>query len=51
MLSFDHPLLSQAAALLCTLLTHLRPDSCPRAEMETLLHQLSEEVARRAAQQ
>jgi hypothetical protein len=47
----DHPLLSQAAALLCTLLTHFLPKSCPLAEIETALHYLSQEVARRAAEQ
>jgi hypothetical protein len=47
----DHPLLSQAAALLCTVITHLLPPSCSLEQLETLLHQLSQETARRAAEQ
>lgn len=47
----DHPLLSQAAVLLYTILTHLLPASCSLEQMETLLHRVSQEVARRAAEQ
>ena len=47
----DHPLLSQAAALLYSILTQIVPASCRLEQMETLLQQLSQEVARRAAEQ
>jgi hypothetical protein len=47
----DHPLLSQAAALLYSIVTQIVPASCPLEQMETVLHQLSQEVARRAAEQ
>src|SRR5947207_6648674 len=46
----DHPLLSQAAVLLYTLVTQIAPDSCGLEQLETLLQQLSQEVARRAAE-
>src|SRR5205823_1639777 len=48
---FDRPLLSQAAALLYTILTHVLPTSCTLEQMETELHRLSQEVARQAAEQ
>ena len=51
MTSLDHPLLTQAAALLYTILTQLLPTSCSLEVMETTLHQLSQEVARQAAEQ
>jgi len=51
MTSLDHPLLTQAAALLCSILTHLLPSSSSLEAMETTLHQLSQEVARQAAEQ
>ena len=51
MQSFDHPLLSQAAALLCALLTHFLPSARSLEEVETTLHRLAQEVACRAAEQ
>jgi hypothetical protein len=49
--SLDHPLLSQAAALLCSLLTHVLSTSCKLEQIEAVLQRLSQEVARRAAEQ
>jgi hypothetical protein len=47
----DHPLLPRAAALLYSMLTHLLPASCTLEAMESVLHRLSQEVARQAAAQ
>ena len=51
MTSLDHPLLTQAAALLYPMLTHFLPASCTLEQLETVLHRLSQEVARQAATQ
>jgi len=47
----DHPLLSQAAALLYSILTHILPAPCSLEQMEAVLQQLSQEAARQAAEQ
>ena len=46
----DHPLLSQAAALLYSIVTQIVPASCPLEQIETILQQLSQEIARQAAE-
>ena len=51
MCNLDHPLLSQAAALLYTLVTQSLPASCTLEQLETFLHRLSQEIARQAAEQ
>jgi hypothetical protein len=51
MVSADPPLLSQAAALLYTVVTHNLPASCSLEQLETLLQRLSQEIARQAAEQ
>src|SRR3954451_30925 len=44
-------LLSQAAVLLTQILTHFLPASCSLDEIETHVHRLAQEIARRAAEQ
>jgi hypothetical protein len=51
MKSLDHPLLPQAAALLYSIVTHLLPASATLEQVETVLHRLSQEAARCAAEQ
>src|SRR4051812_25262459 len=46
----DHPLLSQAAALLYSVITQIVAPCCHTEQMETVLHRLPQEVARRAAE-